>query len=587
MAFLTTPYAIPICILLLITFYVYRKLHPTPLPGIPHNRDAPSRLFGDLARLEAASRTTTDMSTVVFSFAQELRSPIAQICFTSFSKPWVIIDDPREAEDIVLRRTKDFDRSKVTNGYFRPILPKSTMAQLTTPELKAQKRLWDVWGPQFINKVVARNILAAGKELVELWKIKVGDGASFDPTPDFESTALDVVSAAVLGKKIGALRNEINKAKKELSPGETEETEMDPTMATIRKAMAYISNIIKEGNQALFPDLITLRLRLSPSHRRLMQAAYSAIQSLMRKSCEKFEQINTSAMNEDGEEAGQELDTCVMDLVLRREILTAKRSGKLASPPDPINNDSILQEIYLVLLGGLDSTTNSLTWFSKFAAMFPDEQTKLRDSLYDALGFEHGSDGGKIVEQLTTAKLVETDIPYLDAYVHELIRCSATAGPIERMAAVDTVVFGYHIPKGTHMLLNTKIQDVHVRSLKDIPETTRSATSQSAQGKVRGGLLGDCGHDLDGFNPARWLVKNENTGKEVFDGRALPSLAFGGGFRGCPGKKLAVMDLRIMVAVLLLSFEFSLVEDENARSLVAEEDIFRKPKYREVRLRAV
>lgn len=41
--------------------------------------------------------------------------------------------------------------------------------------------------------------------------------------------------------------------------------------------------------------------------------------------------------------------------------------------------------------------------------------------------------------------------------------------------------------------------------------------------------------DLSVFEPRRWLVRDENGG-EVFDGNALPTLVFGGGFRGCFGK---------------------------------------------------
>lgn len=265
-----------------------------------------------------------------------------------------------------------------------------------------------------------------------------------------------------------------------------------------------------------------------------MKTAYSEVRDLMRKSCERFERINTHT------EDGEDLDTCAMDLVLRREILTAKRTGN-ANLSNPTADPAMLQELLLLLLGGHESTTKTLSWFAKFAAMFPDSQTKLRDELHFALA----RNGSKIiVEELTAAELTDTEIPYLDAYVQELVRYSSTAGILTRTAVVDTVVLGCHIPKGTHILLNTRVDPYHVPSTakdhvsggKNVREELRSSSSQSAQGKRRhGGLLGESAEHLEVFNPERWLVKSESTGKLIFDGSALPSLGFGGGLRGCFG----------------------------------------------------
>lgn len=53
------------------------------------------------------------------------------------------------------------------------------------------------------------------------------------------------------------------------------------------------------------------------------------------------------------------------------------------------------------------------------------------------------------------------------------------------------------------------------------------------------------------------------------------------------GKRLAVMELRIMVAVLVLGFEFLPLEDETLNSMAGEERIFRRPQVCHVRLKAL
>lgn len=188
---------------------------------------------------------------------------------------------------------------------------------------------------------------------------------------------------------------------------------------------------------------------------------------------------------------------------------------------------------------------------------------------------------------LTSTEIIDADVPYLDAYIEELVRFSVTAGLVVRQATVDTSVLGFAIPKGTHLLLNTRLGPEHVG--RDVDERVRSATSQAARTRRgREGLEGRSGKGLDVFEPGRWLVDGEGgDGKEVFDGSALPVLGFGGGLRGCFGKRLAIMELRIIVAVLVLGFEFLPLEDEKLNGMAGEERIFRRPQVCHVRLKAL
>lgn len=247
------PHIATLCVILLACLYFYRKLHPTPLPGIPYNKDAPNRIFGDLALIKAQRRETLDFSSVIFSLTRNLGTPIAQALFTSFSTPYILVDDPREVEDILVRRSREFDRPSLTSS-FRPLLPQSTIAQSTTPELKAQKRLWsDVMSADFLKRVVAPNVLASAQELIELWRIKAGrEGSkSFSPAQDLECAVLDAIWVALLGSKLGALRGEIDKATKSSSEsdcgGSAGDNAVSSSAITVQKAMAYMNQFVFEG----------------------------------------------------------------------------------------------------------------------------------------------------------------------------------------------------------------------------------------------------------------------------------------------------------------------------------------------------
>ncbi len=68
----------------------------------------------------------------------------------------IVLEDPREIEDILVRRNKEFDKSSTAIDTMGPIFPLGTLSQRTTPELKAQKRLWaDVMSNDFLHTAVA------------------------------------------------------------------------------------------------------------------------------------------------------------------------------------------------------------------------------------------------------------------------------------------------------------------------------------------------------------------------------------------------------------------------------------------------
>ncbi|KAF7523134.1 hypothetical protein G7054_g11884 [Neopestalotiopsis clavispora] len=61
--------------------------------------------------------------------------------------------------------------------------------------------------------------------------------------------------------------------------------------------------------------------------------------------------------------------------------------------------------------------------------------------------------------------------------------------------------------------------------------------------------------DIGAFCPERWLQMDPDTGVEVYNPQAGPSLAFGLGQRGCFGKRLALQALRIHLGLIFWEFE--------------------------------
>jgi len=367
--------------LLAVAFFAYTfyRLYPNPVPGIPYNPRALRRPLGDLPDIKAYGKRTREQTEALFMVTKELNQPIAQLLLPSFRGPIVVLNDAREAEDIFVRRSREFDRSYITTQFFSPMLPKCTIAQETTPALKTQKRIWsDVMTTDFLRSVVAPNIRVAALELVDLWRLRtkkaeIANDAEplFKVGEDFKNAALDVVWIAMLGSKLGNLRRRIDaenergprasrsNTKKEKKQGllsDKKNTDSEATAhddgdsgAVIQEAFEYLTTMIDAAFGSVWPRGTLLKIKMTTKYRRCKKKADDEIKRLMERASDRFRRIVVDGAN--GSAAGktnpEDLDTCAMDLVIRRKITTAWKNGQ--PTPNPADDPAMLQELLLLL----------------------------------------------------------------------------------------------------------------------------------------------------------------------------------------------------------------------------------------------
>ncbi|KAK1251828.1 hypothetical protein MKX07_007307 [Trichoderma sp. CBMAI-0711] len=220
----------------------------------------------------------------------------------------------------------------------------------------------------------------------------------------------------------------------------------------------------------------------------------------------------------------------------------------------PLPFEMKADQILGYLVAGHDTSAATLSWWVKYMAAHQPVQARLRDALRQA-HFEAYRDS-----RLPTMKeICDSPVPYLDAVMEETLRCAAVAALIVRTSTCDTQILGYHIPKGTDVLLALAGPSVTEPALP-VRESDRSPESQECKDQVP--YWGD---DVSEFEPERWLkqVKNAEGGyEEVFDPYAGPTLAFSAGPRQCFGKRLAYMKLRTVMTLLMWNFEFQPLHEE-------------------------
>jgi cytochrome P450 len=197
-------------------------------------------------------------------------------------------------------------------------------------------------------------------------------------------------------------------------------------------------------------------------------------------------------------------------------------------------------QLFGFIVAAHETTATTITWTLKMLTDYQDVQEKLRSTLHSSFVTPKSEN-----RPPTHQEIVKSVIPYLDAVIEEAIRYSRTSTTVIRTTATDVQVLGATIPKDTEVFLLSQGPSIFSPAFP-IPDSLRSKSALAAKDRIGSWDPKDIGD----FKPERWL-KEEN-GKVVFDAASGPMLTFGLGPRGCFGRRLAYLEMRLVVVLLVL-----------------------------------
>ena len=188
---------------------------------------------------------------------------------------------------------------------------------------------------------------------------------------------------------------------------------------------------------------------------------------------------------------------------------------------EPSGDGAVAGNVVTMLLAGEDTTANTLAWMLYLLARHPAALTRAVDEVRTAL-----ADGALIPERINT-------LDYIEACAHETMRLKPVAPFLGLQLLRDTVVGDIAMPAGTVIWGMMRRDSVDDRHFPDAAE----------------------------FRPERWLADGgpaqaASTAKRV-------SMPFGAGPRVCPGRYLALLEMKMCMAMLLSRFDVLGVDTED------------------------
>ncbi|KAH8127756.1 hypothetical protein ACSS6W_008700 [Trichoderma asperelloides] len=562
----------------IVGYLIRLALLPRPIPGIPYKKSSAKKIAGNGFEMLAWKQKHGEMFGYLSQLALELNAPIFQIFVHPLGKPWVVIADNRESNDIMARRTsRDFDRSIFLGDLMSSLSPEFHFHMPTGERWKSHRKLVsDTMSPAFLSVVAGPQMWKSSMKAIELWqtKARLAEGRPFAIIEDLRKAAYEIIWTTTMGFETGVMKaqSELLSSLPKFEKLPHKDQEIVFPVATdppIFKAGMALNDTLQDGIQSLVPTLyLFLAYNAVPSLRAARNLRNRMIESEIKKAVERF--ANKTDLEWEDSSNMRRYMKSAMDMVIARELQYARKEGRTPEPLSRIIQD----ELFSFMLAGNEVYTVIL-WTLKFLTAHQDVQTRLREELHVQL--KQALDTGATP---SSSEIIAAKLPYLDAVMEESLRCGEITQTNIRTSQRDVVILGHHVPKHTEVLMLNNGPGVFLPAL-DVDESLRSETSRGAVEKV--GEWESKG--MRNFDPNRWLVSDDQ-GQISFNPSAGARHSFGAGPRGCFGRKWAMLEVRIMVSLIIWKFRLEEIPAALA-SFKPKPGLAHRPEMAYVRLNAL
>ncbi|KAH1446255.1 hypothetical protein KXX13_005416 [Aspergillus fumigatus] len=254
---------------------------------------------------------------------------------------------------------------------------------------------------------------------------------------------------------------------------------------------------------------------------------YFDMRLLMRVPLKKLIEISQSA------KYLRELTTAVIQGRREQLVVAENNRGKdiitVALAGGVFDEHHLVDHVMTFLTAGHESTATAFEWTMYELGRRPEMQSRLRDELRATIGTDLAA---------VNFGLRVQNLPYLNAFCSEVLRCYPFSPIIVKVAQKETMLIGQRIPKGTVVLYSAEVSN-HDKTL--------------------------WGPDADKFDPERWMGAKKAKSGGASSNYAM--LTFGAGPRNCIGANFARATLECLVAAVLSTFEIELANPDTAGRL--------------------
>ncbi|MEM6830197.1 MAG: cytochrome P450, partial [Bacteroidota bacterium] len=180
-----------------------------------------------------------------------------------------------------------------------------------------------------------------------------------------------------------------------------------------------------------------------------------------------------------------------------------------------IDEEAVVREIYLAIFAGYETSSATITWVFHLLAENKDKYEKLQREI----------DSSMKMDSISTEKIME--LKYVDHVLSEVLRIKTAPWITGRTAKKDVEISGQHVKKDSMVVLCPHFAH-HDSNYWDDPKK---------------------------FVPERWEDTNQNN---INKNSYMP---FGAGPRKCIGMDFSKAEMKVIMVLMLMNFEFDIDPD--------------------------
>ena len=201
-------------------------------------------------------------------------------------------------------------------------------------------------------------------------------------------------------------------------------------------------------------------------------------------------------------------------------------------PGSGIDDKQVSGNVLTMLLAGEDTTANTIAWMIHLLWRHPAALQRAQAEVHAVVGDPARPSWDEIAQ-----------LDFIEACAHETMRLKPVAPLLVMQALADTTLADVQVPKGmvvTTVMRRDSVSDEHV---------PRAAA----------------------FEPERWLAAGVGGAAALAGSARRISMPFGAGPRICPGRYLALLEMKMAMATLLGRFELDSVDTPDGQ--IAQEKL--------------
>ena len=380
-------------------------------------------------------------------------------------------------------------------------------------------------------------------DFIELWRFEaqVANGAPFNALKDLDALTADMIFAAALGieRNESNIVNHLDYLKTAHLPKATGEQPKglyafpDPKEDELLKSIQTLGLALGQAAEAPSQRLYWFASKFRPKIRSAQARRRQILQSYIDRAASRVRLVGS-----------EDRMLAAVDYMVARELSSAEKEGRA-----PVMDSEYFHDmLYGYLLGGQDTTHSVMSFLIKRLGAHQATQAALRRHIREAHQVAHEESRNPTREEVLKAQ-----VPYLDAFIEEVLRCNTPSPVIIKEATSDMLILGSIVPKGTQLFFPLWGPSINE------PASAVSEEKRSESCKKHLATPADwmgSGYPPKEFHVERWLKRNESTREVEFDSKAGPFLTFSLGNRECWGKRLAYLQLRLLTTLIVWNFEF-------------------------------